>query len=90
MESLASLEKLCISRLGGIGSLPEGIKGFTALKKLEIIDYQGIKSLPEGIKCLTTLKKLVIKKRPDLARRYEEGKGKDWHPISHIPDVRID
>ncbi|KAG2481051.1 hypothetical protein PVAP13_J683279 [Panicum virgatum] len=90
MESLASLEKLCISRLGGIGSLPEGIKGFTALKKLEIIDYQGIKSLPEGIKCLTTLKKLVIKKCPDLARRYEEGKGKDWHPISHIPDVRID
>ncbi|KAG2481160.1 hypothetical protein PVAP13_J683347 [Panicum virgatum] len=90
MESLASLEKLCISRLGGIGSLPEGIKGFTALKKLEIIDYQGIKSLPEGIKCLTTLKKLVIKKRPDLARRYEEGKGKDWHPISHIPDVRTD
>ncbi|KAG2481163.1 hypothetical protein PVAP13_J683246 [Panicum virgatum] len=90
MESLASLEKLCISRLGGIGSLPEGIKGFTALKKLEIIDCQGIKSLPEGIKCLTTLKKLVIKKCPDLARRYEEGKGKDWHPISHIPDVRID
>jgi len=90
MESLASLEKLCISRLGGIGSLPEGIKGFTALKKLEIIDYQGIKSLPEGIKCLTTLKKLVIKKCPDLARRYEEGKGKDWHLISHIPDVWID
>jgi hypothetical protein len=46
MESLASLEKLCISRLGGIVSLPEGIKGFTALKKLEIIDCQGIKSLP--------------------------------------------
>ncbi|KAG2481224.1 hypothetical protein PVAP13_J683237 [Panicum virgatum] len=61
MESLASLEKLCISRLGGI-----------------------------GIKCLTTLKKLVIKKCPDLARRSEEGKGKDWHLISHIPDVWID
>ena len=90
MESLASLEKLCISRLGGIVSLPEGIKGFTALKKLEIIDCQGIKSLPEGIKCLTTLKKLVIKKCPDLARRSEEGKGKDWHLISHIPDVWID
>jgi hypothetical protein len=45
--------------------------------------------LPSSIQRLTALQKLMIGGNPDLARRYKQGEGEDWHLISHIPCVHI-
>ncbi|KAJ1256641.1 hypothetical protein BS78_K337500 [Paspalum vaginatum] len=89
IKGLTALKELEIVSCEGIKSLPEGIKGLTALEKLDIRWCLGLECLPEGIKGLTALNYLKITGCPDLARRYERGKGEDWHLISHIPHVRI-
>ncbi|XP_039833478.1 putative disease resistance protein RGA1 [Panicum virgatum] len=89
------LRAMKLSDFQGLKHL-QGLVELPCLEELELHKMPSLESIscgpfPSlGIKCLTTLKKLVIKKCPDLARRSEEGKGKDWHLISHILDVWID
>jgi hypothetical protein len=61
----------------------------TSLEQLTISHCPGIKSLPEWIKGLTALQTLEIYCCPDLERRCERRKGKDWHLISHIHHLWI-
>jgi hypothetical protein len=61
----------------------------TSLEELTIADFPSIRSLPKWTKGLTALQTLGIYRCPDLERRCERRKGKDWHLISHIPHMRI-
>ncbi|KAG2481080.1 hypothetical protein PVAP13_J683371 [Panicum virgatum] len=100
LGDLCALCKLHISGLDGLACFPESMCRLTSLKELYIDSCPRITSFPQGMESLASLEKLcisrlggiklVIKKCPDLARRSEEGKGKDWHLISHILDVWID
>jgi hypothetical protein len=45
--------------------------------------------MPKGIKGLLSPLELCIKDCPDLERCCERGKGKDWHLVSHIPELDI-
>ncbi|XP_024039265.1 disease resistance protein RGA2-like [Citrus clementina] len=48
-----------------------------------------LKVLPDYLLRTTTLQKLTIWRCPLLENRYREGKGVDWHKISHIPHIKL-
>ncbi|CAD6258251.1 unnamed protein product [Miscanthus lutarioriparius] len=61
----------------------EGLEPPPGIKILKIVRYS------EWIKGLTALQTLEISSCPDLERRCERRKGKDWHLTSHIPHLLI-
>uniref|UniRef100_A0ACD5XVU5 Uncharacterized protein n=1 Tax=Avena sativa TaxID=4498 RepID=A0ACD5XVU5_AVESA len=89
LGKLRSLQTLFIWRLPLLTCLPESIGQLCALRELSIYDCPGLTSLPSSIQRLTGLQTLHMIGNPDLAKRYKQGAGKDWHLISHIPDVVI-
>ncbi|XP_024040912.1 disease resistance protein RGA2-like [Citrus clementina] len=58
------------------------------LSSLEISCCPKLKVLPDYLLRTTTLQKLTIWGCPLLENRYREGKGEDWHKISHIPHIK--
>uniref|UniRef100_A0ACD5XLB8 Uncharacterized protein n=1 Tax=Avena sativa TaxID=4498 RepID=A0ACD5XLB8_AVESA len=89
LGKLRSLQTLFIWRLPLLTCLPESIGQLCALRTLDISDCRGLTSLPSSIQRLTGLQNLCMTGNPVLAKRYKQGAGKDWHLISHIPDVEI-
>uniref|UniRef100_A0ACD5XSF0 Uncharacterized protein n=1 Tax=Avena sativa TaxID=4498 RepID=A0ACD5XSF0_AVESA len=89
LGKLRSLQTLAIWRLPVLTCLPESIGQLSALRTLSISYCRGLTSLPSSIQRLTGLQTLHMIGNPDLAKRYKQGAGKDWHLISHIPDVVI-
>uniref|UniRef100_A0ACD5XSE8 Uncharacterized protein n=2 Tax=Avena sativa TaxID=4498 RepID=A0ACD5XSE8_AVESA len=90
LGKLFSLQTLFIWGLPVLTCLPESIGQLCALRELIIYDCRGLTSLPSSIQQLTNLQKLRIKTgNRDIVKRYKQGTGKDWHLISHIPDVEI-
>uniref|UniRef100_A0ACD5YI18 Uncharacterized protein n=4 Tax=Avena sativa TaxID=4498 RepID=A0ACD5YI18_AVESA len=89
LGKLRSLQTLSISSLPVLTCLPESIGQLCALRELNISDCRGLTSLPSSIQRLTGLQTLDMTGNPDLAKRYKQGAGKDWHLISHIPHVDI-
>ncbi|XP_024039266.1 disease resistance protein RGA2-like [Citrus clementina] len=57
------------------------------LSSLRISDCPKLKVLPDYLLRTTTLQELTIDECPLLENRYREGKGEDWHKISHIPHI---
>ncbi|XP_024039272.1 disease resistance protein RGA2-like [Citrus clementina] len=57
------------------------------LSSLEIEYCPKLKVLPDYLLQTTTLQELTIDRCPLLENRYREGKGEDWHKISHIPHI---
>uniref|UniRef100_A0ACD5Y294 Uncharacterized protein n=1 Tax=Avena sativa TaxID=4498 RepID=A0ACD5Y294_AVESA len=89
LGKLRSLQTLLIWDLPVLTCLPESIGQLSALQTLRIHDCRGLTSLPRSIQRLSDLHTLHMTGNPDLARRYKQGAGKDWHLISHIPDMEI-
>ncbi|KDO39178.1 hypothetical protein CISIN_1g048450mg [Citrus sinensis] len=58
------------------------------LTSLWISDCPNLKVLPDYLLQTTTLQELTIHRCPLLENRYREGKGEDWHKISHIPHIK--
>ncbi|KAM5581087.1 hypothetical protein ABKV19_010353 [Rosa sericea] len=56
---------------------------------LEIESCPELKALPDFLDKITTLHTLTIKRCPILEQDYEKGVGKEWHNISHIPNLTI-
>ncbi|XP_024040861.1 disease resistance protein RGA2-like [Citrus clementina] len=59
------------------------------LSSLFIQNCPKLKALPDYLLRTSTLQELTIDKCPILENRYREGKGEDWHKISHIPHIKI-
>ncbi|XP_062009732.1 disease resistance protein RGA2-like [Rosa rugosa] len=59
------------------------------LSSLQITKCPKLKALPDFLNKITTLRTLEIKACPILERDYQQGVGKEWHNISHIPNVSI-
>jgi Leucine-rich repeat (LRR) protein len=89
LGELCSLSKFELWGLLGLTSFPKSVCFLTSLEQLTITSCPGIRSLAEWIKGLTALQTLDISGCPDLERRCERRKGKDWHLISHIPHLWI-
>ncbi|KDO43466.1 hypothetical protein CISIN_1g0022652mg, partial [Citrus sinensis] len=58
------------------------------LSSLRIWYCPKLKVLPDYLLRTTTLQKLTIWGCPLLENRYREGKGEDWHMISHIAHIK--
>ncbi|XVF78409.1 hypothetical protein PTKIN_Ptkin14bG0130000 [Pterospermum kingtungense] len=60
------------------------------LQSLSIDRCPKLKALPHHLLRNTpTIQKLYIQDCPILKKRFEEGRGKDWHYISRIPNITI-
>ncbi|XP_062026914.1 putative disease resistance protein RGA1 [Rosa rugosa] len=59
------------------------------LSELRILYCPTLKALPEFLYKITTLRTLEIRCCSILEREYHTGVGKEWHNISHIPNVSI-
>ncbi|GAY69106.1 hypothetical protein CUMW_269460 [Citrus unshiu] len=59
------------------------------LSSLRIGYCPKLKVLPDYLLRTTTLQVLSISECPLLEEHYREGKGEDWHKISHIPHIQI-
>ncbi|PRQ20613.1 putative P-loop containing nucleoside triphosphate hydrolase, leucine-rich repeat domain, L [Rosa chinensis] len=59
------------------------------LSELRIEWCPKLKALPEFLYKITELRTLEIKGCPILEREYEKDVGKEWHNISHIPNLTI-
>ncbi|KAH9685801.1 hypothetical protein KPL70_014101 [Citrus sinensis] len=66
----------------------ENISIMPRLSSLEVLSCYKLKVLPDYLLRTTTLQELTIWKCPLLENRYREGKGEDWHKISHIPHIK--
>ncbi|KAJ1688946.1 hypothetical protein LUZ63_013101 [Rhynchospora breviuscula] len=88
MKQLTALQMLDIWGCDDLRVLPEWFGELKSLKSLDIWETP-LTCLPKSMKKLTALQELYITDCPELRRRCEREKGKDWHLISHIPDVRI-
>ncbi|XP_062202662.1 disease resistance protein RGA2-like [Phragmites australis] len=89
LGELRSLREFMIVGLPGLSCLPQSMCRLTSLEWLHIEGRTSIKSLPEWIKGLAALRILSIRDCPDLGRRYQRGKGEDWHLVSHVRRVNI-
>ncbi|XP_024156977.1 putative disease resistance protein RGA1 [Rosa chinensis] len=56
---------------------------------LEIYECPELIALPNFLYKITTLRTLTIERCPILEQDYEKGVGKEWHNISHIPNITI-
>ena len=88
IKNLTSLQRLKIDECPNLTSLTEGISNLTSLLNLAIRNCLNLTSLPEGMCHLTSLQSLMISKCPHLERRCQEGIGKDWPNIAHIPNFQ--
>ncbi|XP_004301485.1 PREDICTED: putative disease resistance protein At3g14460-like [Fragaria vesca subsp. vesca] len=59
------------------------------LSSLEFWACSQLKALPDFLYNITALRTLTIEFCRILRREYEKGVGKEWHKISHIPNVRF-
>ncbi|PRQ20560.1 putative P-loop containing nucleoside triphosphate hydrolase, leucine-rich repeat domain, L [Rosa chinensis] len=59
------------------------------LSELQIERCPKLKALPEFLYKITALRTLAIMGCPILKGEYEKGVGKEWHNISHIPNLTI-
>ncbi|XP_052139490.1 putative disease resistance protein RGA4 isoform X2 [Oryza glaberrima] len=89
MQGLTSLQHINLLRCPMLTVLPESLGQLSALQSLFIQNCPGLQSLPSSIQHLTSLQHLLISYNPTLSRHYKNKVGKDWHIISHIPDVEI-
>ncbi|KAF7142343.1 hypothetical protein RHSIM_Rhsim05G0016800 [Rhododendron simsii] len=91
LQHVPALRYLFISSYPTLISLPDWLGNLTTLQSLIISCCLKISSLPASIQRLTELRSLLIFNcGPELARRCEKGKGKDWHKIAQIPQVDVD
>ncbi|XP_062009722.1 disease resistance protein RGA2-like [Rosa rugosa] len=56
---------------------------------LEISECPNLIALPDFLYKITTLHTLTIERCPILEQDYEKGVGKEWHNVSHIPNITI-
>ncbi|KAJ6844559.1 putative disease resistance protein RGA2 [Iris pallida] len=85
----ASLQTLAINNCAGLRSLPEDLREVRSLETLVISNCPRMATLPEkGLPEM--LQELHIRECPLLKERCEEGRGRDWEKIAHIPRVHID
>ncbi|KAJ6861562.1 disease resistance protein RGA1 isoform X2 [Populus alba x Populus x berolinensis] len=89
IQHLTSLQSLLIESCNQFASLTEGVRHLTALEYLGLYRCPELNSLPDSIQHLTSLLSLVIYDCPNLEKRYEKERGKDWPKIAHIPDIEI-
>lgn len=75
-----------------LGNLPlltslngSAFQNVTCLEELELQNCKELQLLPREVLLPTSLRSLNIIGCPFLERRYQKGKGEDWHQISHIP-----
>ncbi|KAH9685795.1 hypothetical protein KPL70_014098 [Citrus sinensis] len=66
----------------------ENISIMPRLSSLTIWYCPKLKVLPDYLLRTTALQELRIWGCPILENRYREGKGEDWHKISHIPHIK--
>ncbi|KAM5574885.1 hypothetical protein ABKV19_014037 [Rosa sericea] len=59
------------------------------LSFLQIVHCPKLKALPDFLYKITALRTLEIKRSPILEGEYEKDVGKEWHNISHIPNLTI-
>ncbi|XP_062026804.1 disease resistance protein RGA2-like [Rosa rugosa] len=59
------------------------------LSELRIVECPKLKALPEFLYKITELRTLEIKGCPILEGEYKKDVGKEWHNISHIPNLTI-
>ncbi|PRQ20582.1 putative P-loop containing nucleoside triphosphate hydrolase, leucine-rich repeat domain, L [Rosa chinensis] len=59
------------------------------LSSLRIVRCPKLKALPDFLYKIKALRTLKIKGCPILEGEYEKGMGKEWHNISHIPNLTI-
>ena len=85
IQHLTALRFLQISNCEDLSSLPKQIGCLTSLSYFQIWECPNLMSIPDELQNLTALKTLLIYGCPHLEKRCK----KDWHKISHIPDVRI-
>ncbi|CAB4267421.1 unnamed protein product [Prunus armeniaca] len=77
----------------GVGGVKEEdsdkITIMPCLSSLNITLCSGLKTLP-GFLLKSPLQNLFFRHCRSLARSYRQGTGKEWHKISHIPNITID
>ncbi|WVZ91070.1 hypothetical protein U9M48_037290 [Paspalum notatum var. saurae] len=89
IQCLTSLRFLDLVHCKALTQLPESLGELSALRCLYIQGCPGLTSLPHFVRRLA-LEKLLISGNLELVRRCREGVGKDWHLISHIPNLRLE
>ncbi|CAN0864514.1 Putative disease resistance protein RGA4 [Linum grandiflorum] len=87
---LSKLKSLRISSIHEAEVPPEDwLQELTSLRELRIKCW-ALAYLPSEIRRLTSLRELDISYCPRLMQRFAGNKSKDWHHISHIPNIKID
>jgi hypothetical protein len=86
---LSSLRRFLIQGCNQFAYLTEGVRHLTALEYLGLYRCRKLNLLPDSIQHLTSLLSLVIYDCPNLEKRCEKERGKDWPKIAHIPDIEI-
>ncbi|KAK6137243.1 hypothetical protein DH2020_029014 [Rehmannia glutinosa] len=87
LNSLRKVELYNLPKM--LNSLPDWLGNFASLQRLYISNCPKLASLPASIQGMTNLKSLSISNCPELAKRFQRGKGEDWHKIAHIPNLYI-
>lgn len=67
----------------------DGITIMPCLSSLNFTFCNSLKTLP-GFLLKSPLQNLFFRHCRSLARSYRQGTGKEWHKISHIPNITID
>uniref|UniRef100_A0A0D3FUY1 Uncharacterized protein n=1 Tax=Oryza barthii TaxID=65489 RepID=A0A0D3FUY1_9ORYZ len=87
MQNCNHLQRIGVRDASHLEFLPSIMASLTSLESLQFSRAMLIQSLPELPSSLRRLQ--ILGCNPVLMRRCRKSRGRDWHKIAHIPDLRI-
>uniref|UniRef100_A0A0E0IJA0 Uncharacterized protein n=1 Tax=Oryza nivara TaxID=4536 RepID=A0A0E0IJA0_ORYNI len=87
MQNCNHLQRFGVTDASHLEFLPSIMASLTSLESLQFSRAMLIQSLPELPSSLWRLQ--ILGCNPVLMRRCRKSRGRDWHKIAHIPDLRI-
>ena len=89
LQHISTLQTLTIQNCYHLATLPDWIGLLTSLTKLTMYQCPKLTSLPEGMRSLHNLHTLQIIGCQGLHGICHKETAKDWHKISHIPNIFV-